>query len=80
MALPYLIKNQIRQERYENYIAENLRMIGENTARAVREGVYTKATLQDILDPKPKDERTGDEIVADVIKRLELKFESDTKV
>ena len=52
----------------KNYYAECLRIITENTARMC-EGSYITAKLSDILNPKPVDNRTGEEIAADIIKR-----------
>ena len=50
------------------YYAECLRIITENTARKC-EGSYITEKLSDILNPKPVDNRTGEEIAADIIKR-----------
>ena len=50
------------------YYAECLRIITENTAKISR-GAYITAKLEDIINPKPVDNRTGEEIAADIIKR-----------
>ena len=50
------------------YFAECLRIITENTAKMVG-GSYMKAKFADIINPKPVDNRTGEEIAADIIKR-----------
>ena len=50
------------------YFAECLRIITENTAKMVG-GSYMKAKFADIINPKPADNRTGEEIAADIIKR-----------
>ena len=50
------------------YYAECLRIITENTAKMCG-GSYMKAKFTDIINPKPVDKRTGEEIAADIIKR-----------
>ena len=58
------------------YYAECLRIITENTAK-MGGGSYITAKLADIIDPKKVDARTGDEIVADIIKRAGLVVKSE---
>ena len=53
---------------YRIYIADCLRILSENTAKAVC-GSYISAKFSDIINPKPVDNRTGEEIAADIIKR-----------
>ena len=50
------------------YYAECLRVITENTAK-MGGGSYITAKLFDIINPKPVEKRTGEEIAADIIKR-----------
>lgn len=50
------------------YYAECLRIITENTAK-ISGGSYITVKLSDILNPKPVDNRTGEELAADIIKR-----------
>lgn len=50
------------------YYAECLRIIAENTAK-MGCGSYINAKLSDIINPKPADNRTGEEIAADIIKQ-----------
>lgn len=50
------------------YFAECLRIITENTAK-IGSGSYITAKLSDIVNPKPVEKRTGEEIAADIIKR-----------
>lgn len=47
-------------------------MISENTAKFAG-GSFMSASLSDILHPKLKDTRTGDEIVADIVQGAGLK-------
>ena len=50
------------------YCAECLRVITENTAK-MSGGSYISAKLADIINPKPVDNRNGEEIAADIIER-----------
>ena len=50
------------------YYAECLRIITENTAKMVC-GSYIAAKFADIINPKPADNRTGEEMAADIIKQ-----------
>lgn len=50
------------------YYAECLRIISENTAK-MGGGSYITVKLADIINPKSVDNRTGEEIAADIIKR-----------
>ena len=61
-------QSQQRDLAYRIYVAECLRMIGENTAK-VSGGSYMTAKFEDIINPNPVDNRTGEEIAADIIKR-----------
>ena len=53
---------------YRIYVADCLRMATENTAK-MSQGSYTAARFYDIINPKPEDNRSGNEIAADIIKR-----------
>ena len=53
---------------YRIYIADCLRIISENTAK-FGGGSYITVKLADIINPKQADNRTGEEIAADIIKR-----------
>ena len=63
-----LFQKEQEDKAVKNYYAECLRIITENTARMC-EGSYITAKLSDILNPKPVDNRTGEEIAADIIKQ-----------
>ena len=57
---------------YRIYVTECLRMITENTAKQSG-GSYIKKPLADVIgNKKPKDERTADEIIADISFRAGL--------
>ena len=60
-------------EMFGHYIANGLKMLTENTAKIVG-GSYLAVSYTDIIHPKQKDERTGEEIVADVIRGAGLKI------
>ena len=53
---------------YRIYVTDCLRMAAENTAK-MSQGAYTAARFYDIINPKPVDNRSGNEIAADIIKR-----------
>jgi hypothetical protein len=53
---------------YRIYVADCLRMATENTAK-MSQGAYTAARFYDIINPKPTDNRTGEEIATDIINR-----------
>ena len=61
-------QSQKRDLAYRIYVADCLRIISENTANMV-DGSYITAKFADIINPKPVDNRTGEEIAADIIKR-----------
>lgn len=50
------------------YVTDSLRIIGENTAKYAGGG-YIKERWHDIITKKP-DTRTGDEIAADIIRKI----------
>ena len=52
---------------YRIYVADCLRIISENTAK-IGGGSYITAKFADIINPKPVDNRTGEEIAANIIK------------
>ena len=53
---------------YRIYVTDCLRMATENTAK-MSQGSYTAARFYDIINPKPVDNRTGEEIAKDIINR-----------
>ena len=61
-------QSQQRDLAYRIYVSDCLRIIGENTAK-MGGGSYITAKFVDIINPKPVDNRTGEEIAADIIKR-----------
>ena len=61
-------QSQQRDLAYRIYVADCLRIISENTAK-MGGGSYITAKFADILNHKPVDNRTGEEIAADIIKQ-----------
>ena len=61
-------QSQQRDLAYRIYVSDCLRIISENTAK-ICGGSYITAKLADIINPKPVDDRTGEEIAADIINR-----------
>ena len=61
-------QSQQRDFAYRIYVTDCLRMVTENTAK-MSQGAYTSARFYDIINPKPSDNRTGEEIAADIIER-----------
>jgi hypothetical protein len=57
--------SDIREWRYRNYVADCL-MIATDRTKTVT------TRFEDLINPKPVDTRTGEEIAADVIKRAGL--------
>ena len=54
-----------RDEAYRFYVTRSLQLAPQNK--------YISATYDELLKPKKVDNRTGDEIAADIIKRAGLK-------
>ena len=61
------INERAKTEAYRIYVTDALRIVAENTAR-----------YADIIDPKKQDNRTCEEITADIVERcgLVVKHES----
>lgn len=51
-------------------MAECVRLVTVNTARLVPEGQYMPTKLGDILEPKPEDNRSADEIIDHIKSKL----------
>lgn len=61
-------QSQQRDLAYRIYVTDCLRIISENAAKMFG-GSYITAKFADIINPKPVDKRTGEEIAANIIKR-----------
>lgn len=62
----YKIKQDFEMELRREYMAKCARICTENTAK-LSGGSYIGLEYSEILHPKPKDNRTAEEIVMDVI-------------
>lgn len=71
--LPVVLKRQCDHDIFRNYIANGIQMISENTSKWFG-GRYLTTSYNDIINPKPVDERTGDEIVVDIVRNAGLKI------
>lgn len=63
-----LFQKEQEEKAVKIYCAECLRIITENTAK-MGGGSYITAKLSDIINPKPVENRTGEAIAAEIIKR-----------
>ena len=63
---------QAKDTAYRVYVTDCLKLIAENTGN-----ISLKLRYYDIIQPKKADNRTGDEIVADIIKRAGLVVKSE---
>ena len=70
------LNERAKTEAYRIYVTDALRVVAENTARFAS-GNYIKARYADMIELKKQDNRTGDEIVADIIKRAGLVVKSE---
>lgn len=68
-ALPAVLKRDEHAEAYRVYVTDALKIICENTARYVG-GSCIEMRYIDLINPKPEDTRTGD----DVIEHMKLKL------
>lgn len=68
-SLPYKIKADTENEIWRKYMARNVRMIGENTANMVQ-GKFMSAEYDDIINPKPVETRTPEEIIGGIKDKL----------
>lgn len=64
-----LFQKEQEEKAVKIYYGECLRVITENTAK-FGGGSYIQAKLQDILEPKPVDKRTAEDIIDGIRKKL----------
>lgn len=64
-----LFQKEQEEKAVKIYYAECLRIMTENTAK-MGGGSYIEAKLQDILEPKPVDNRTADDIIEGIRNKL----------
>lgn len=68
-AIPYVIKRDVENSIWRDYMAKCIRIVTENTANACK-GSYLKAEYSDIIHPKPEEKRTSAEIIAAISDKL----------
>ena len=62
-------KREQEELAYKIYVTDTLKLIAENTAK-IGQGSYIKARYYDIINPKPVDNRTEEEIVDHIKNKL----------
>ena len=67
--MPYKIKADVETELWRKYTARCMRMIGENTAGMVN-GKFISVEYEDIINPKPEEKRSADEIIGGIKDKL----------
>lgn len=65
------LNERAKTEAYRIYVTDALRLVAENTARYAS-GDYIKARYADMIEPKKQDNRTCEEITAEVVARCGL--------
>jgi len=64
-------KRESKDEAYQGYIAEVLRLLGENAA-VLAHGSYIQSKWTDLIKENKQDNRSADEIAEDIIRRAGL--------
>lgn len=73
------VNEDIEQEITRNYMANCSRLLTENIAKVTQsinpklEVSYMSKELAEVLNPKPQDDRTAEEIIADVVRKSGIK-------
>jgi hypothetical protein len=65
-----LFKKEQKEKAIKMYYAECLRIITENTAKLC-EGSFINVKLVDILNPKPQETRTADDIINGIKNKID---------
>lgn len=65
------LNERAKADAYRIYVTDALRIVAENTARFAS-GSYIKARYSDMIEPKKQDNRTCEEITADIVARCGL--------
>lgn len=64
------LKQKTDEERFKIYIAEAAKIITENTAK-ISSGKMISQSYYELCHPQPQDTRTGEEIAADIIRKVQ---------
>ncbi|MBQ5597660.1 MAG: hypothetical protein IIU66_04160 [Clostridia bacterium] len=67
--MPYKIKADHENEVWRKYTARCLRLITESTAGMVQ-GKMMTVEYEDIINPKPEEKRSADEIIGNIKDKL----------
>lgn len=73
------VKEDVEKEATTNYMAMCSQIMTENLAKIAQsinsnaEATYMSKTLDEVLNPKPQDDRTAEEIIADVVRKSGIK-------
>lgn len=70
------LEKQAKANAFRIYVTDALQVIAENTAK-INGGKTLKKRYYDLLHPQPVDNRSGEEIALDVIKKLGLEVIED---
>jgi hypothetical protein len=68
--LPYKIKADLENEVWRKYTARCLRLMTENTAGMVN-GKFMSVEYEDIINPKPEEKRSADEIINGIKNKID---------
>jgi hypothetical protein len=63
------INDEVEQKAYRIYVSDALKYVTENTSRS-HGGTTLSRRYIDIIDKTPEDERTADEIISSIRKKL----------
>ena len=67
--MPYKIKADAENELWRKYTARCLMLITENTAGTVN-GKFISVEYENIINPKPEEKRSADEIIGNIKDKL----------
>ena len=75
-----LLQYEVKKEKYRSYVADALKLAGENLAKLTG-GPYIAVRWSELngKGQSTRDNRTGDEIAADVIRRVGLKLREESE-
>jgi hypothetical protein len=68
-ALPAVLKREAHADAYRVYVTDALKVICENTARYAG-GSCIEMRYIDLINPKPEDTRTGEEVIEHMKSKL----------
>ena len=69
-SLPYKIKADSQNELWRNYMARCMRMATENIA-IITQGKYMQVEFEDLINPKPEEKRSADDIIAEMKNKID---------